>query len=115
MQDYLQVVTTTETKDDAARIAAALVERRLAACVQIVGPITSAYRWEGKTQSSEEWLCIIKTRSDVYSTVEGAIRELHTYQVPEILATAITAGSRSYLDWLDGEISPQAPGDSGRA
>ena len=66
MHDYLQVTTTTETKDDAARIAALLVERRLAACVQVTGPITSTFRWEGKIQSAEEWHCIAKTRRDLY-------------------------------------------------
>jgi periplasmic divalent cation tolerance protein len=108
MHDYLQVVTTTETKDDAARIAAALVERRLAACVQLTGPITSTYRWEGKIQSAEEWLCVAKTRRDLYGLVEGTIRDLHPYKVPEIAATAVVAGSRAYLDWLDGELLPQA-------
>ena len=107
MTDYWQIATTTETKDDAGRIAAALVERRLAACVQIVGPITSTFRWEGKVQSAEEWLCVAKTHRDLYERVEGAIRELHTYQVPEIVATAIAAGSQSYLDWLDGEVLPR--------
>jgi periplasmic divalent cation tolerance protein len=110
MHEYLQVVTTTETKDDAARIAAALVERRLAGCVQMVGPITSTFRWEGKVQTAEEWLCIAKTRRDLYAQVEAVIRELHPYQVPEILATAVAAGSRAYLDWLDGELLPATGG-----
>lgn len=104
MHDYLQVVTTTETKADAQRIATTLIERRLAACVQVSGPITSTFRWEGKVQSADEWLCIVKTRRDVYEAVEAAIREAHPYQVPEILATPVAAGSRSYLDWLDAEI-----------
>lgn len=110
MTDFYQVATTSETKDDATRIASALVERRLAACVQIVGPITSAFRWEGKLQTAEEWLCIAKTRRDLYEQVEGAIRELHPYQVPEIVATPIVAGSRSYLDWVVDETQP--PGDA---
>ncbi len=105
MSDYLQIVTTTETKDDANRIAAALVERRLAACVQVLGPITSTFRWEGEVQTAEEWQCVAKTRAALYPQVEAAIRELHTYQVPEIIATPIVAGSRAYLDWIDGEVS----------
>jgi periplasmic divalent cation tolerance protein len=104
MPDALQIVTTTETKADAERIAAALVDRRLAACVQIVGPITSTFRWEGKVQTAEEWQCIVKTRRPLYTLVETAIRELHPYQVPEILATAIVEGSRAYLDWLASEV-----------
>jgi len=104
MHDFLQIVTTTETKDDAARIAAALVERRLAACAQVVGPIASTFRWEGKVQTAEEWMCLAKTRRDLYAAVETAIRELHPYQVPEIVATAIVAGSEAYLKWVDGEV-----------
>ena len=103
MSDYLQVVTTTETKDQALRIAAALVDERLAACVQVVGPVTSTYRWEGAVQTSDEWLCVAKTRAELYDALERAIGRLHTYDVPEIIATPITSGSRSYLDWLRAE------------
>ncbi len=103
MSDYLQVVTTTETKDQALRIAAALVDERLAACVQVVGPVTSTYRWEGAVQTSDEWLCVAKTRAELYDALERAIGRLHTYDVPEIIATPITAGSPSYLDWLRAE------------
>lgn len=104
MPDALQVITTTETKADAERIATALVEQRLAACVQIIGPMTSIFRWDGKVQIAEEWQCIVKTRRPLYKLVESAIRELHPYQVPEILATAIVEGSSAYLDWLAGEV-----------
>ena len=104
MHDFLQVVTTTETNADAQRIATALVERRLAACVQIIGPMTSTFRWDGKVQTATEWLCVIKTCRDTYEGLEAAIRELHPYEVPEILATPIAAGSRSYLDWLAAEV-----------
>ncbi len=108
MSDYLQVVTTTETKDQALQIATALVDERLAACVQVVGPVTSTYRWEGTVQTSEEWLCVAKTRSARYDALERAIGRLHTYDVPEIIATPITAGSGSYLDWLRTETEPRA-------
>jgi periplasmic divalent cation tolerance protein len=108
VREHWQISTTTETKDDAARIAAALVERRLAACVQVLGPITSTFRWEGQFQSAEEWLCTAKTRRDLYPQVEAVIRELHTYEVPEIIATPVVAGSKSYLDWVDAEVLPPA-------
>ncbi|HEY4311515.1 MAG TPA: divalent-cation tolerance protein CutA [Pirellulales bacterium] len=108
MLDFLQIVTTTATKDEAQRIAAALVERRLAGCVQVLGPITSTFRWEGRIQTSDEWQCVAKTRHGLYELVEKAIRELHTYDVPEILATPVVAGSQAYLDWLSGEILPPA-------
>ena len=107
MTDYIQVVTTTGRKEDAQAIARALVEQRLAACVQVLGPITSTYRWEGKIETSQEWQCWAKSRRELYEQIEGAIRRLHPYEVPEILAMAILAGSRSYLAWLDEEVSPQ--------
>jgi periplasmic divalent cation tolerance protein len=108
MLDVLQIVTTTATKDEAQRIAAALVERRLAACVQVLGTITSTFRWEGRIETSEEWQCIVKTRRGLYDLVEKAILELHSYDVPEILATPVVAGSQAYLDWLSGEVLPPA-------
>jgi len=96
----LQVVTTTSSQDEARRIATQLVERRLAACVQIVGPIESVYRWEGKVETATEWQCQVKTRQSKYAAVEVAIRELHSYQVPEILALPFSDGNSDYLRWL---------------
>jgi periplasmic divalent cation tolerance protein len=106
MGDYIQVMTTTATEEDAQRIAQALVERRHAACVQIVGPIRSIYHWQGNVETSPEWLCLAKTRQDLYPQVEATIRSLHPYEVPEILALPIVAGSASYLGWLDRELKP---------
>ncbi len=103
MTDYIQVVTTTQRKQDAEAIARALVQERLAACVQIVGPITSTYRWQGQIETSEEWQCWAKSRRALYDEIEQAILRLHAYEVPEILAVPVLAGSRSYLAWLDEE------------
>ncbi|HOD36835.1 MAG TPA: divalent-cation tolerance protein CutA [Syntrophales bacterium] len=103
---YLQVVTTTSGKADAERIAGALLKERLAACVQIAGPVTSLYWWKGSLEASEEWLCFIKTGADQYAALEKAIRKVHPYEVPEIVALPITAGSRDYLEWLRGELRP---------
>jgi periplasmic divalent cation tolerance protein len=100
MTDYIQVTTTAETQADAQAIARAIVEGRLASCAQVVGPITSTYWWQGKIETTEEWLCIIKTSQDLYAKLEGMILSVHPYQVPEILATPILAGSQSYLEWL---------------
>jgi periplasmic divalent cation tolerance protein len=96
----IQVVTTTASQDEARRIATQLIERRLAACVQIVGPIESVYRWEGKVETATEWQCQVKTRQSKYAAVEVAIRELHSYQVPEILALPVSDGNSVYLRWL---------------
>ena len=102
---FLQVQTATPTRDAAECIAAALVDRRLAACVQVAGPVTSTYRWKGAVEAAEEFLCLIKTRAALYDKVEAAIRELHPYETPEIIATPIAAGSRDYLQWLDRETA----------
>ena len=104
MSDAIQVITTVSSREEADKIAADLVARRLAACVQVAGPITSTYRWQGKTETSQEWLCTIKSRLSHYAAIEAAIRELHSYDVPEIVAVPIVAGSRAYLDWLTGEL-----------
>lgn len=104
MTDTIQVITTTDTKANAQAIARALVEKRLAGCVQIIGSITSTYWWQGEIETAEEWLCQIKSRRDLYEALEEAIQEVHPYDVPEILAVPVVAGGRDYLDWLDGEL-----------
>ena len=104
MTDVIQVITTVSQRADAERIAHDLVEQQYAACVQIGGPITSYYRWEGKIESALEWKCVIKTKKENYAKLEDAIRSLHPYDVPEILATGIVAGNQSYLTWVDDEV-----------
>ncbi len=103
MTDFIQVLTTTESRDLAETIGRALVDQRLAACVQIVGPVTSIYRWQGKINTAQEWQCWAKTRRELYDRIEETIRRLHTYQVPEILAIAVAAGNTDYLAWLADE------------
>jgi periplasmic divalent cation tolerance protein len=104
MTDCIQVLTTAGSEEEAARIARMLVEERLAACVQVLGPIASTYRWQGGIETSQEWLCVAKTAKGLYREVEQAIRQVHSYQVPEILAVEVTAGSADYLAWLAGEV-----------
>ena len=91
---------TTDKKSVADRIARTLVDRKLAACVQVVGPIQSTYRWKGKVESAEEWLCLVKSTRDAYEAVEQAIAEIHPYEVPEIIALPIVQGSKTCLEWL---------------
>ncbi|MGA2256684.1 MAG: divalent-cation tolerance protein CutA [Thermoguttaceae bacterium] len=102
---YIQVVTTTALREEAERIARELVEAHLAACAQIVGPIISTYRWQGKIETCEEWQCWAKTRGELFARVEEAIRRIHPYEVPEILAVPVVAGSSRYLAWLDAETA----------
>jgi periplasmic divalent cation tolerance protein len=104
MVEYVQVSTTTETKEDAEMMAKALVDRRIAGCVHIIGPITSVYRWKGKTEKAEEWLCQIKTKRELYNEVEDAILEVHKYETPEIVSAPIISGSKEYLQWLNCEL-----------
>ncbi len=104
MTDYLQVLTTAGSEEEAERISAALVERRLAACVQVVGPISSRFRWQGEVETAQEWLCLAKTEASRYDELEAAIRELHSYEVPEIVATPIVAGSEGYLKWVSDNL-----------
>ncbi len=101
MTEHLQVLTTAGSEAEAAAIAAALVEQRLAACVQVLGPIASTYRWQGAVETAREWQCLVKTAAGRYEEVEAAIRELHSYDEPEIVATPIVAGSAGYLRWID--------------
>ncbi len=101
MNSFIQVITTTKTKEEAKAIARHLVEEKLAACVQILGGIESTYLWKGKIETSKEFMCFIKTREDLYPQVEAAINEIHSYETPEIIALPITHGSANYLAWLD--------------
>jgi periplasmic divalent cation tolerance protein len=105
MLNYMQIATTTATHEEALLIARVLVDARLVACAQIAGPVTSIYHWQGKVEEGEEWICTLKTREDLFSKVEMAIREVHSYQCPEIMATPIVAASDSYLAWLEQELS----------
>ena len=105
MTDYIEVITTTEHREDADRIARALVDERLAACVQVDGPITSTYRWRGRIETGQEWRCVVKSRMCLFEQVEGVIRELHPYEVPQILAVPVVAGSSAYLAWLEEELA----------
>lgn len=100
MTEFIQVMTTAPTAADAERLAALLVERRLAACAQVLGPIVSRYWWEGQVERAEEWLLLAKTAAERYPAVEAAIRSEHPYRVPEILAVPVSAGLGDYLAWV---------------
>lgn len=100
MTEYLQVLTTVDTREGASAIARKLLEMKLAACVQVAGPVTSSYWWNGAIESAEEWYCLIKTAANKYEEVEKTIRTLHPYEEPEIVALPIAAGSKTYLEWV---------------
>jgi periplasmic divalent cation tolerance protein len=108
MTDKRLVLTTAGSQQEAHSIAHALVERRLAACVNIVAPVQSIYRWEGKMESAEEWLLLIKTTTGMFSALSEAIRELHSYDVPECVAVSIEEGSENYLNWIGESVAGSA-------
>ncbi|HVX11788.1 MAG TPA: divalent-cation tolerance protein CutA [Pirellulales bacterium] len=105
MTDYIQILTTTPTKEVAQSIVEILLGGKLAACVQIVGPIESHFWWQGKRETAVEWQCVAKSRIGLYEQVESAIRRVHPYDVPEILVTRIETGNAAYLDWLQDELA----------
>lgn len=100
MTDKILVLSTAGSEHEADNIAYSLLERRQAACVNIVPKIASIYRWEGKIERSEEWLLLIKTTRDAFEQVRQTIQELHSYEVPECISLPIENGSTSYLEWL---------------
>lgn len=101
--DSVMVWTTTESVEDAGKIAGELIGNRLAACVQVSEPITSYYRWQGKVECSTEYRLVIKTTRLREADVYAAIRKNHPYEVPQILTVPITAGLGAYLDWMQAE------------
>ena len=99
--DHLLVSITTSSLEEAERIAEALVQERLAACVNIVPAITSIYRWQEEVHRDSEVLLIAKSRPELFEPLAARVRELHSYEVPEIIAVPIVAGSKAYLSWID--------------
>ena len=104
MTDYIQVVTTTESEDQAKRIGRVIVERRLAACVQTLGPIESVYWWKEEIETATEWQCVAKTKNNLFDALVETINEVHSYDVPEILAAPVADGSKPYLAWIDDQL-----------
>jgi len=107
MTDKLVVLVTCSSEEEASRIARALVAGRLAACVNILeSPVRSVYRWKGNVETAMEHLLVIKTRRARLADLEAAVKRLHSYDTPEIIALPIAAGSRRYLAWLDESVRP---------
>ena len=105
MTNSIVILVTAGSEAEAETIARALVEEHLAACVNILNPVRSIYRWEGKVTDDREWLLVIKTQNERFAAVEEKIKALHSYQVPEVIALPILQGSTPYLHWLTQESS----------
>jgi periplasmic divalent cation tolerance protein len=104
MTDKKLVFTTAASSEEARKLARALLERRLVACVNILPQVHSIYRWQDAIEESEEWLLLIKTTEPALEQVRQTIRELHSYELPECVSIAIEAGSPEYLSWIDGAV-----------
>ncbi|HLK32011.1 MAG TPA: divalent-cation tolerance protein CutA [Terriglobales bacterium] len=104
MTDKKIVLTAAGSRAEAEKLAQALVDRRLAACVNLVGPVHSVYRWQGKVETAAEHLLIIKTTAALFGSVAAVIRELHSYDLPECIQLPIEAGSADYLKWIEESI-----------
>jgi periplasmic divalent cation tolerance protein len=100
MSDPVVVLVTCGSEEEALKISNALVEAHLAACVNLVAPIRSIYRWEGKIWDEKEWLLIIKTQKHRFEELEKKVKSLHSYSLPEMISLPITKGSSAYLNWI---------------
>lgn len=104
--EHVVVASTTDSEEAARALAAGAIDAKLGACAQVVGPITSVFRWEGKVQTEQEWRVEFKTAADRVAALTEHIKAHHSYDVPEIIATPITGGSAEYLTWLVHETRP---------
>ncbi len=105
MDTVIQITTTINSREAAEKIGRQLVAKRLAACAQIVGPIKSIYRWKGKVEETDEWQCIIKSTSSHYKKIEEGIKNLHPYELPEIITVKIDDALPGYADWIREETA----------
>ncbi|NAS25093.1 divalent cation tolerance protein CutA [Herbidospora sp. NEAU-GS84] len=105
MSDHIEVRVTAGSPEEADRLAGTVVGRRLAACAQIVGPIASVYWWDGEVNRSQEWLVLFKTTAERFGDLSGCVREVHSYDVPEIIAVPVAMGTGDYLSWIDRETN----------
>jgi periplasmic divalent cation tolerance protein len=103
-EHYIIAITTTPSKNEAEKIAKTLLEERLIACANIIGPVQSLFWWQGKIDEAQEHLVLMKTRKDLFSKLSEKVKALHSYQVPEIIAMPIVEGFKPYLEWLESSL-----------
>ena len=109
MTDGRQVTTTLPDREAAHRLGRRLVEERLAACAQVVGPVSSVYWWQGEVESAGEWYCHLKTVASRVDELIARIRELHPYETPEIVALPVAEGDEAYLRWIADSVADASP------
>ncbi len=103
MEKMIQIITTGDDREIIEKIGKDLVEKKLIACAQILGPIRSIYRWKGVVENTSEWLLLMKSKASLYPAIEKEIQQQHPYELPEIIATNIDTGLAGYMDWLGNE------------
>jgi periplasmic divalent cation tolerance protein len=108
MTDKIVVLSTCASGEEAEKLARAMVEQRLAACVNVIPAVRSYYRWQGNLESAEEWLLVMKSSREQFAALCAALEKLHSYELPEIIALPIVDGAPGYLDWLAGNLPAEA-------
>lgn len=111
MTDKRIVLTTAGSEEEARKIARTVIERQLAACVNIVPQVRSIYRWQGKVEETQEWLLIVKTTAAAFDKVRRAIAALHSYDLPECICLPVEDGSAEYLNWITESVQNKKPGE----
>ena len=103
--EYALIMVTASSREEAEKIATTLLERRLIACANILGPVSSRFWWQGKIDSAEEYIIFMKTKRELFDQVADNVKQLHSYEVPEIIALSIVEGSKPYLEWINSSLA----------
>ena len=103
--DYTLIMVTASSKEEAEKIATTLLERKLIACANILGPVSSRFWWQGKIDSAEEYMIFMKTKRELFDQVADNVKQLHSYEVPEIIALPIVEGAKPYLEWINSNLT----------
>ena len=103
--DYTLIMVTASSREEAEKIATTLLKRKLIACANILGPVSSRFWWQGKIDSAEEYMIFMKTKRELFDQVADNVKQLHSYEVPEIIALPIVEGAKPYLEWINSNLT----------
>ena len=103
--EYILIMVTASSREEAEKIATTLLERKLIACANILGPVSSRFWWQGKIDSAEEYMIFMKTKRELFDQVADNVKQLHSYEVPEIIALPIVEGAKPYLEWINSNLT----------
>ena len=103
--DYILIMVTASSREEAEKIATTLLERKLIACANILGPVSSRFWWQGKIDSAEEYMIFMKTKRELFDQIADNVKQLHSYEVPEIIALPIVEGAKPYLEWINSSLA----------